>query len=705
MNLRTLLVFCVIFQVSAFSQVNWQVNNPLPQVDLKSVYFFNTNTGIVCGINGSIYKSSNAGYSWTPKAAPTSKNLNFVLFYSSTNGIAVGDSGTVIYTTDAGESWMLQPPITNLNLRKVYFCDNQNVIVLTNSGNILRSTNSGTNWSIINVSAHNLLEIDRINNVILIGSASSSYFRSSNLGSNWQQVSTGMPVNYIYHIHFTTIDTGYFYSGYMNTYKTINGGLNWFSFQNFAFAASATYLTPLIGYSQSQSGEIMRTSNGGESWVDIGPSNVQGYNFFSLFILNTSNIYIAGNGGRILHHTGGNTDVWNIIGGSTNSCVDVSFINNNTGFIAASEEQFWTTTNSGLKWNIQGLCNNNYFEAPRTFIRSVYAKDSLTIYRTRGDGYAGFGYTGLIQVSNDGGQTWGTSLSQIYAEYYKIGGAGSSILCSVGKIIKNSGSGWVDYLSIPQTNLNDFHFINETTGIILSRTYTQNIRKIHTTTNNGLNWSEQQIGRNINNVFLRNTGMGMICCDSGRVLKTTNFGFNWMEFTTPTNRNLRSVFMMSDNTIWTVGTNGAMLYSINGGINWTLATVYTASTLNKIIFTDNNTGYAVGDYATILKTTDGGLTFSSNGSSENPSSFKVEQNYPNPFNPETSIKFSLPSKTNVKLEIFDVTGKLVEILTDKEYPVGLFSLTWDASNYSSGFYFYKITAGVFTESKKMILLK
>lgn len=92
-------------------------------------------------------------------------------------------------------------------------------------------------------------------------------------------------------------------------------------------------------------------------------------------------------------------------------------------------------------------------------------------------------------------------------------------------------------------------------------------------------------------------------------------------------------------------------------------------------------------------------------STEVPSLYKLEQNYPNPFNPVTNIKFSLPKGSHVKLSVFDVTGRTVEVLVDKLMTAGSYEADWNAANYTSGVYFYKLETGNFTATKKMILVK
>jgi len=85
--------------------------------------------------------------------------------------------------------------------------------------------------------------------------------------------------------------------------------------------------------------------------------------------------------------------------------------------------------------------------------------------------------------------------------------------------------------------------------------------------------------------------------------------------------------------------------------------------------------------------------------------FKLEQNYPNPFNPTTSIKYSLPEQEFISLKIFDILGKEVATLVNEIKPSGNYEVQFDASNLSSGVYFYQLRAGNFTETKKMLLAK
>lgn len=90
---------------------------------------------------------------------------------------------------------------------------------------------------------------------------------------------------------------------------------------------------------------------------------------------------------------------------------------------------------------------------------------------------------------------------------------------------------------------------------------------------------------------------------------------------------------------------------------------------------------------------------------ENPVKFSLEQNYPNPFNPETNIKFTLSVSGKVSLRIFDVTGKLVSEIINRELQAGVHEVNFNAQDLSSGAYFYKLETNGFSDIKKMILIK
>jgi hypothetical protein len=88
-----------------------------------------------------------------------------------------------------------------------------------------------------------------------------------------------------------------------------------------------------------------------------------------------------------------------------------------------------------------------------------------------------------------------------------------------------------------------------------------------------------------------------------------------------------------------------------------------------------------------------------------PTAFALEQNYPNPFNPTTVIRYQLPVASKVRLVVYDLLGREVTTLVNEmQYP-GRYTSTWNASGFSSGAYFYRLTAGNFSITKRLLVLR
>ena len=88
-----------------------------------------------------------------------------------------------------------------------------------------------------------------------------------------------------------------------------------------------------------------------------------------------------------------------------------------------------------------------------------------------------------------------------------------------------------------------------------------------------------------------------------------------------------------------------------------------------------------------------------------PTQYRLEQNYPNPFNPTTTITFDVPALHQVELAVYDVIGRRVALLVDGVLAAGRHEATWQAGKLPSGTYFYRLTAGAFSQTKVLTLLK
>jgi hypothetical protein len=156
----------------------------------------------------------------------------------------------------------------------------------------------------------------------------------------------------------------------------------------------------------------------------------------------------------------------------------------------------------------------------------------------------------------------------------------------------------------------------------------------------------------------------------------------------------------------------------NAAINWA-ATGFAICTagndqLSPMIVSNGNAGaivvwqdYRSGNnfdiYEVGFNTT--GLVAIENAGTTNPDKFTLSQNYPNPFNPVTVINYQLPKASDVKLSIYDILGEKVDVLVNESQNAGNHNIAWNAINFPSGVYFYRMEAGNFVSDKKMILIK
>ena len=93
------------------------------------------------------------------------------------------------------------------------------------------------------------------------------------------------------------------------------------------------------------------------------------------------------------------------------------------------------------------------------------------------------------------------------------------------------------------------------------------------------------------------------------------------------------------------------------------------------------------------------------GSLISPDSYNLAQNFPNPFNPTTSIRYSIPKRSNLTLIVYDILGNEVANLVNEEKEQGVYTVTFNAAALASGIYFYTLRADGFVQTKKMLLIK
>jgi len=156
-------------------------------------------------------------------------------------------------------------------------------------------------------------------------------------------------------------------------------------------------------------------------------------------------------------------------------------------------------------------------------------------------------------------------------------------------------------------------------------------------------------------------------------------------------------------------------YKNNGDFDWDETYGFSQEEIAYSILVTSDGGYVIPgntesfysgrDAIYLIKTKAEISGFQANRDIYNPVSFKLYQNYPNPFNPGTNIQLSILQRSFVTLEVFNSLGERVGILVSEELSGGIYNYDWDASGLTSGIYFYKLQAGSFVETKKMVLLR
>jgi hypothetical protein len=143
-------------------------------------------------------------------------------------------------------------------------------------------------------------------------------------------------------------------------------------------------------------------------------------------------------------------------------------------------------------------------------------------------------------------------------------------------------------------------------------------------------------------------------------------------------------------------------YSTDNGVSWSLIDNVPYGTAT---FASSRVGWSGGLNEALFKWDSNLLVTGVKQTPTIAEGFRLEQNYPNPFNPSTVIKFQVPTSKFVMLKVFDMLGREVKTLVNEELKAGSYEKTFDASGLASGVYYYRIHAGNFVETKKLMLLR
>ncbi len=219
-----------------------------------------------------------------------------------------------------------------------------------------------------------------------------------------------------------------------------------------------------------------------------------------------------------------------------------------------------------------------------------------------------------------------------------------------------------------------------------------------------------------NKIYFYDENIGYVGGPNGLILKTFDGGLTWGKRYASDFPEINDLFFISPDSGAAVGPNGIVRLTTDGGDNWfeddSLTSFLNGETIKRIFPLSKNYGFVVGEngfdiFAAKDSTYLDSLPRVTNVEQQNSlvEKFQLEQNYPNPFNPTTSIQYSLSSRQFVTLKVYDVLGKEIATLVNEEKTAGIYEVEFDASEFPSGIYFYKLQAENFSETNKMVLMK
>jgi photosystem II stability/assembly factor-like uncharacterized protein len=716
-------------------------------------YFINETIGYLAGTtSGRLAKTTDGGLSWTLNTIIPSGTYYDVWSPNDTLILVASTSGNIRRSTDGGLSFtQINVGHTGTNY-KFAFKDADNGWVSGSTGKASYTTDGGATW--VNASAGLptatiFYDVDfrmdgTTEQVVLTGDSFNLYV-TSDMGATWTQLAFLAP-----YADQPWTSTYYSTSFYNDKFVTVgaNGLIN-------SRTGTATPVIHSVFRKPGTLNDIWADFPGGRIIAVGAPGNPTAYD----------QIFYSSNGGTtwnksVLNKMGGtgtvqfaednqndelNNDMMSPTSTSTFRAIDM--VNSNIGYVCGSNSAVYKTTNGGESWDS--------LTTPVATLGILYDIDFVT---AEIGWFVGFG--GNLYKTTDGGTTWIQQFPGTTGTIYSISMADPLVGCLTGasgflSITSDGGTTWTPQTSGFGTSIiYSAKMVNAQVGYIVGAT-----SKIAKTTNGGVTWEMLTLPAVIASTTLYtvdfwNEDYGLVGGSSGRSAVTTDGGLTW-QVENASNGTIQAVRIAasgSDTTyVFCAGSNGSILVDRNFIVPVEL-TLFKADVIPAGVELNwhtssekNNSGFAIermsdkssfeqiafipgrgttlefnkytyldqditsGKYSYRLKQIDYDGTYAYTNVIEvnisNPASYSLSQNYPNPFNPSTAITFEILSKEHVTLKIYDVLGNLIKEVIDGEKEAGRHTIYFNASDISSGVYFYELKAGSYSSVRKMMLMK
>ncbi|KAA3617690.1 MAG: T9SS C-terminal target domain-containing protein [Calditrichaeota bacterium] len=709
----------------------------IPTDYIKDLHFINENEIIFINEYGSIYKSFDGGKSWERIVSFPYKSLTKIIFINETTGF-IRINNHLLYTTDSGNNWEEQ----NITLDGTAYLPISEQLIFKSSetGDIFSLNNFFNKWTQIFTQPMfydsvyyntyfpygHFIQFEKLlsGKILALGNNDIAYdytilddslsviIETNNFGASWDTLFLDLH-DYLEKISFINDSIGWSKS-HRAVYKSVDGGKNWstqdisdYTIDDIATTADSTIFV-LTGQSK-----FFVSENFGESWAlkELGYSGKNQIEFY-----NKNKGFHFGNN-LVKTENGGNS--WDLIDSSYKSDIfDIDFLTLEIGFALGSKGLYKTET-GGNKWekvfspeitNPQEVLQIKMLNAKKGWL-ITWEK----LYRTI-----------------DGGETW----IEVYLEEYAQRFKGFEFYDEYLGIIFN-GTGR-NYQEHPE----EYHYITTNGGdtwnhispqldslsglpITFEKMQFTNPKHLWGKADNGL-WVSNDTSKSWEHILdinfyngcfnFYNSQVGIVSNHSREFQFTNDGGVSWK--TVPKISFIRTLdckfigpSMQGWNRYIEVGENGkAHVYYINqdGSIRYSYEQfTSTSNNYNRLyVLTENDRPnvWAAGNGFSILYRK-WELITDLNQEEIKPLDYSLGQNYPNPFNLITNILFSIKKPGLTSITIYNLLGERITTLFNEFKNIGSYKVSFDASFLSSGVYIYQIKSDIFTQSKKMILIK
>ncbi len=629
--------------ISTNNGQNWQRSNSGLPAHASTISFLLVKDDLVFAVMYSpgVYVSSDSGNTWQQSGSGL-PNSTMRFIGKAESYLFIGVGYLVYRSTDNGASWAYSALGIGSSEPKSFYYKDSLCFVGTSNGFYV-SDNFGDNWSerSSGLINKNIKDIIGLEDYLFVYTDDGIY-RSSDNGLNWTMTASGFP--YLIYAKFEAIGSDLFVTaGDWGVYRSTDMGLIWDPFGNgYPESTTVTLLSINSSLFAGNSSGIYSVEYPDTEWV----RRCNG--------LYAVNISCSAKKDNIIHAGGANGQIFiSSDYGESWITKKIPGISNSIKCIALLGDTIFTSSGWLLYYSTDG--------GDTWFTVNLYASQITSLAIRDNEIYVGTSNVDGVWRSTDGGNSWmqvNNGLTNIYINAVETDEVNVYVGTQEGLFISSdNGNNWVKAAGGFPTNL----FVT-TIKAFDNTVYAGGIYGLYRSTNYGSNWQWKGFSNQIVQAIEGRDSIVFAGTVMGGVFLSTNYGNTW---------NNKSAGLPDLNPSTLVLINDVLFTGIRGHSMWKNSSLLTG----------------IKEYAGA------------------PDKFILYQNYPNPFNPSTSIRFTVSNSQLVTLKVFDILGKEVAVLLNKELSAGHYEVEFDGRNLSSGIYFYRLQSGEFSETRKMILMR